>query len=250
MALLDVEFVSRGYELDSRGLVPPHVLLRYMEHLRWEYARRRASSVASLLRKDRAFVVAAQTLAIAGDIGMAVSIHAAVWIGRTGRSSIEFHHTFHRVADGTLLSEGCATVVCIGDSGFPVPLPDRLRHTDSGPPLRMDLKPPEFVASLERPFERFYRVRADDVDMLQHVNQANYAAFYDDARQAAAGNGIYGPGDRGGGRIRLLHIDYASSALPGEELAVGTWLIGADPLTLGFTMRRGDTLLSRAVARM
>ena len=250
MARVEVELVSRGYELDAEGLVPPHVLLRYMEHLRWEYVGGSSNEVKALFREGHTFVVVAQTLRIEGDIGLRAPLRGTLWIGRTGRASMDFHHVFHRVKDGKLLAEGIVTTVYLGRRGLPTPLPACLDGADSDPPMKLDLKPPVFGAMPHEPFRRSYRVRTDDLDFLQHVNQANYVALFDDARHAAAAERAYGPDDAGKGRIRFLHIEYIRSAIADDELTIATWLDGSAPVTLGFTLCRGDTLLSRALFRI
>ena len=247
MDCIEIDLISRGYELDAQGLVSPHVLLRYMEHLRWEFVGRSSPEVKALFRKGHTFVVVAQTLRTAGDIGLATPIRGSLWIARTGRTSMDFHHVFHRVKDGEILAEGIATTVYLNRHGLPAPLPGCLNLAEPDPPVKLDLKPPVFAAMPPGSFKRSYRVRVDDLDFLQHMNQANYAALYDDARQAAAAEGAYGPGGIGLGRVRYLHIEYSKSALPGDELMVATRLNRSDPVTLGFTLCRGEILLSRAV---
>ena len=247
MTCIETELVSRGYELDAEGLVPPHVLLRYMEHLRWEYVGRSPQEVKELFRTGHTFVVVSQTMRMPGDIGLATSMRGTLWIGRTGRSSMEFHHALYRIKNGEILAEGIATTVYLGRRGLPTPLPDCLDQVEPDPPINLDLKPPVFNSMPPKSFERSYRVRADDLDFLQHMNQASYAALYDDARRAAAAESAYGPDGLGGGRVRFLHIEYAESTLADDELTVSTGLNGSDPPTLGFALCRGETLLSRAV---
>ncbi len=247
MACIEIELVSRGYELDAEGLVPAHVLLRYMEHLRWEYVGRSSPEVKALFRAGQSFVVVAQTLRMAGDIGLAARIAGKMWIGRTGRTSMDFHHVFHRVKNGEILAEGIATTVYLNRYGLPAPLPGCLNLAETDPPVKLDLKPPAFAPIPPGSFERSYRVRADDLDFLRHMNQANYAALYDDARLTAAAEGAYGRGDIGKGRVRFLHIEYSKPALAGDELVIATGLNVGDPAVLGFTMFRSETLLSRAL---
>jgi len=247
---MDIEFASRGYELDAEGLVPPHVFLQYMEHMRWENARREVSDLGSLMRTDRSFVVVSQTLHIAGDIGMATSMSGTVWIGRTGKTSMDFHHAIHRIGKKELLATGNTTIVCIDENGVPVNLPNRIGRASQDTSWTIDPQPPEFPEMPERLIERSYRVRTSDIDFLGHMNQAGYAGLYEDAHRTATKKNSYGSDGLGGGRMRLLHIEYVHSAVLGEEVSVGTWLAGTDPVTIGFVMRRGNTLLSRAVARM
>jgi acyl-CoA thioesterase FadM len=248
MAPLECEFVSRGYELDAEGLVSPHVFLQYLEHLRWEHASRNVSDVRSLMREDRSFVVVAQTLHLLRDIGMAVPMRGTVWIGRAGRTSLDFHHAIHHLKDKELLATGTATVVCVGGNGVSSPLPDRLRRMQQRSAWTISPEPPEFSEVPGKFFERSYRVRTADIDLLGHMNQAGYAAFYEDAHRCAIENGAYGPSGAGAGRIRSLRIRYARSAILHEEVSVGTWLAAGDPVRVGFVMRRDGALLSEAVA--
>lgn len=250
MTRFNIVFSSRGYELDAEGMVPAHVLLRYMEHLRWEYIIRDLPEIAASFREGHTFVVVAQTLRVTRDIGMAIPIRGNLWIGRSGRTSIVFHHTFHRVDDEELFAAGSTTAVYLAERGVPTSLPDCLGQADPNPAMMPDLNAPKFAEIPSTLFEYSYRVRTSDLDLLQHMNQANYAALFDDTRQAAANCNAYGPGGLGIGRIRFLHIEYFLPAKMGEKLVVATWTMARNPLNLGFAMRRNGTLLSRAVMQV
>jgi len=243
----NIEFESRGYELDADGCVPTHMLLRYMEHMRWEYTRRDLQELVALFRQGYTFVVVAQTLRVTGDIGLAVPVRGNLWIGHTGRTSVVFRHAFDDVRSGELFAAGSTTIVFLAPGGAPTPLPDVLGPADTDPIMIPDLTKPELPEMPPEVFERSYRVRASDLDLQQHMNQANYATLYDDTRQDAANSYFYGPISLGAGRIRFLHIEYIQSAKIGEKLTVASWPIGKNPLRLGFAMRRNDTFLSRAV---
>ncbi|MEJ2109673.1 MAG: hypothetical protein P8Z37_07120 [Acidobacteriota bacterium] len=204
--------------------------------------------MASLLQSDISFVVASQTLRIAEGIGMAEAIRGTVWVGRTGRTSLDFYNVFRRIKDNALLVEGCATIVYLGTNGLPTPLPARMQQPDPDPPSTIDLEPPVFSNIPQRLFQTPYRVRTSDIDLLSHMNHASYGALYEDAMHCALAVNAYGPGISGESRIRFLHIEYANSALLGQKLSAGTWLVSMDPVSLGFVLHCGDTLLSRAVA--
>ena len=198
-------------------------------------------------RKGHSIVVVAQTLRVIRGIGVSVPMRGSLWIGRTGRTSVVFNHAFHHVNDGDFLAAGSITAVYLGLNGMPSPLPDSLFQADPDPFIMPDLNPPEFTEIPSESFECIYRVRTSDLDFLKHMNQANYAALYDDTRQAAANRNAYGPDTLGIGRVRFLHIEYLQPALLGEKLVVATWKIGSDPLSLGFAMHQNTTLLSRAL---
>ena len=250
MTAFDIVFEIRGYELDAEGKVPAYGFLRYMEHLRWEHTIRDLPEITALFRKGNAFVVVAQTLRVTRDTGRSSPIRGSLWIVRAGRTSIVFHHAFHRVDDGELFAAGSTTAVYLSPGGMPAPLPDCLVQTDPDPEWMPDLNAPKFGEISPAQFEYSYRVRAGDLDFLGHMNQASYAAIFDDTRQAAANCNAYGTAGMGIGRIRLLHVEYLHPAMMGEKLAVATWTTPNNPPDLMFAMRRNDTLISRAVIRI
>ncbi len=246
MARFNIVFDTRGYELDAEARVPVHMWLHYMEHLRWEYTIRELPEVSALFRKGHSIVVVAQTLRVIRDIGVSVPIRGSLWIGRTGRTSAVFNHAFHHADDGGLLAAGSITAVYLGLSGTPTPLPGSLFQAVPDPFEMPDLNAPEFTEMPSEPFKRTYHVRTGDLDFLKHMNQANYAALYDDTRQAAATRNAYGSGGLGAGRIRFLHVEYLRSAMLGEKLVVASWKAESDPLSLCFAMHRNTTLINRA----
>jgi acyl-CoA thioesterase FadM len=245
----NIEFSSRGYELDAEGFIPVYVMLRYMEHLRWGYSIRHLPEVVALFEEGHTFVVVSQTLRVEGDIGMAVPIRGQIWIAHTGRTSLAFHQTFHAAEGGELLAAARTTAVYLGQHGAPAPLPEYIRE-DPEPLDIPDLNQPELPEMPAATFAYSCRVRTSDLDFLGHMNQANYAAFYDDARRAATGSNAYGSAGLGCGRIRLLHIDYGQPAMPDQRLAIATWKIESNPLRLGFAMLRNDTVISRALMEL
>jgi acyl-CoA thioesterase FadM len=140
----NIEFDTRSYEFDAEGMVPAHVLLRYMEHLRWQSTIRDLPELVKLFREGHTFVVVAQTLHVTKNIGTAIPISGNLWIGRTGRTSVVFHHTFHGVDDGELFAAGSTTAVYLTQGGMPTPLPDCLGEADPDPPSMPDLNSQNF----------------------------------------------------------------------------------------------------------
>ncbi|MFC1609895.1 hypothetical protein ACFL6C_02965 [Myxococcota bacterium] len=248
MTLLEVRLKTRGYELDADSRVPPHIWLRYLEHLRWETASRGPEELVELFRQGHAFVVVKQGLEVIDDVGFGTELLGTIWIGRAGRSSLDFCHALYRLPERDVVAVGRVTVVYLALAGKPTPLPGFLRQTESEPPP----VPLDFVGLIDSPtpegaFQRSYRVRAADLDLLGHVNHASFATFYDDARIAAASAGAYGPvSERAGGRLRTMTIEYKGQALLADQLQVSTWLVGSDPLTMALELRRSGELLSRA----
>ena len=249
MTCFEIELSSRGYELDAEGFVPVHVLLRYMEHLRWEHAIRGVPEVVAMVRGGHAFVVVAQTLCVVGDIGVATPIRGTLWNGSIGRTSIVFRHALHRGDNGELFAAGSATLVHLARNGAPTLLRDCFGAPDADPYVIPDLNPQEFAEIPATSFNRSYRVRTGDLDFMRHMNQSNYAALFEDTLQVAAAGNAYGPGGPAIGRVRYLHIEYLHSAQLNDELVIATWPVDDAPCALGFAMHRNDTLLCRAVMK-
>ncbi len=245
MSLAEERFAVRGYELDADGLVPPHVWLRYMENLRWLSGSRGPAELVERFRAGDTFVVVAQALCVLRDVGLGNDLTGSMWIGRVGRTSVDFWHAFR--AAGELVAAGRVTAVYVV-KGRPAPLPDALRTVE----LENTLAAVAFPEPLRHsaPAEAFrhrLQVRPGDLDLLRHVNHSSYSVFADAARHAAARAGAYGAeSERAAGRVRGVSLEYLAQALLGESLTEATWVVSSEPLTLGFELTRDRTVLGRA----
>ncbi len=76
--------------------------------------------------------------------------------------------------------------------------------------------------------------RWSDADVLQHVNQSNYLAYFEDVRWLGAQAGAYGQHSALAQReCAKAAIDYRRQVLVGDQLQVATWVLDDDPLRLG-----------------
>jgi acyl-CoA thioesterase FadM len=243
MAKLERMIRTRGYELDSAALVPPAVLLRYMEHLRWESMDDEHLSRLSLLFADGcSFVVKAQSLEVLQDLGHGVGLRGSLWIGGVGRTSLTFHHEFHREEDMELVARGTVIVVYLDPEGRPKAVPDSIRELvvveDDGVFLAATLP---FDTVPDGAWTRRFSVRASELDLLRHVNHANYLVYVEDTRVLASRAGAYGEqegvADR---RARQVVIVYHQQAVLGDELELATWALDDPPGGLGFELRHNQ----------
>lgn len=245
---LERTITTRGYELDRTGAVPPTVVVRYLEHLRWEALREPATGMAGMFEHGRSIVVRSQSLEMLGRIPHAQDLTLGMWVERVGRSSLVLAHDVCG-PDGALFATATVLAVHIDRNGRPTGIPDGLRAVARVPdkPVAasaLDVEaPPDAVV-------RTFRVRPHEIDLLQHVNHAIYLEYFEDARLLAAADGAFGEASRLASRpLRGVAIDYLRSALPGETLHTLAFPLPGLPSVLGFELRlaHGEgALLSRA----
>lgn len=247
----------RGYELDQDGLVPPATLLRYMELLRW--AAMEGDSRLELGRifrpGERYFVVAAQRLQVARDVGLGAALSGALSIGHVGRTSLEFRHLFRLAEGGETVARGSAVAVLLGEDARPTPLVGVVRQqalelsqqgwADGG---SLDAPAPPAEDDAAGSFRHDLLVRHSDTDLLRHANHASYLSFADDTRRLCAGLGGYGDA-AAGGRLRGASLEHRREARAGQTLLAQTWVIERAPLTLAVVLSCSGEPVCRCALR-
>ena len=228
---------TRGYELDRSGQVGPLSWLRYFEHLRWEAGADEALGLSRLFEDGNRMVVRVQKLELCAPVGHGETLELETWVSRVGKTSLDLVHLARRAADGCELARGAVTIVHVGADGAPRPVPDALRA------LVRELGAQPQISALagRRPGHAYsepLQVRASDIDLLQHVNHAVYAAYFDDARVRALAAGAYEPRRRASFPLRALAIDYVREVKLGDALRVFTWNLDHEPAAFGFDLLR------------
>lgn len=234
---LDLSFPVRGYELDRTGAVPPVVVLRYLENVRWE-GLRHGGVLSDMFAKGRRIVVRQQRLHMLARIGYPETLHTGLWLDRVGRTSVEMGHDLRR-ADGTLVAKATLIAVQLDASWRPIEVSEDIRALATGEG-RPDARPVLAQAPPPGAHVVSFHVRPHEIDMLQHVNHSFYAEYFDDARLLAAAADIYEGVQGAGGSAREVHVDYAASALPGDTLRVATWTLDAQARQLAFSLSRDE----------
>lgn len=212
---------TRGSELDREALIPPHVFLRYMEHLRWESAAQGSFDLAGLFADGCLLVVVGQKLRMFQQVGMGVDLTGTHRVCAVGRTSITIQNDFHR--SGALVAQGLATAVFLDPSGEPAPLPEQIGNLAAG------VSPPQNIAHRlnARPPAGAWRwrlqVRPSDLDLYRHTNQAMYLAYIEDARAMAVKAGAIPK--EAGGRLQGVSIDYLKQTFLGDQLEACVWVL-------------------------
>jgi acyl-CoA thioesterase FadM len=231
MSFLERRLITRGYELDREGVIPPAALLRYMEHVRWACLEDSTLQLSRLFLNGHFMVVAAQSLQREQELGHHTELSATLGIGHVGRSSFAFRHLFRRTSDDVVVARGSVTVVYLSPQGRSMPLPEEV----AGPVRELTEDAWEDGGELVVPqpprtpppsdaWTHALTVRPSDLDVLRHVNHATYLTYFEDARALCAAAGGYGAPGQGAGRVRALTIEYLQQATQSEAVVVETWL--------------------------
>lgn len=231
----------RGYEINSSGRVPPAMLARWGEHVRWEGLQ---SPEYGLNRFWQRGVIRAQRLQTFAPVSYGSELNVRMWVARVGTTSYDLANRFEH-ASGELAALVKVTVVNLG-SGRPTPVAPEFRDYVREEPLP-EVSAPEPVQPSE-PFVRALDVVPSDQDLLGHVNHARYLDFIEDTRCLAWQAGAYGP-DAGElvQHARRLAVDYDAEATWGTRIEVITWRAGVAG-GFHFQIRRADDgrVLTRA----
>jgi YbgC/YbaW family acyl-CoA thioester hydrolase len=232
---LEREITTRAYELDSHGLIPPAVLLRYLEHTRWEAGYDRGSAMSGLFHGGSRMVVRGQRLSVARPLRRGEHLVISLWLEELGRTSMTMGQRVVERATGEELATSTVVGVSIDAAGRPVALPDAVRAllAPTGRPHArievQDAPPGAFVTRTT--------VRPSDTDVLQHVNHARYADWVEDARALGIAAGALGAGVRWTPPTRLS-IEYTRECLVGQPVELLAW--DAGPGTVQLEGRVGD----------
>lgn len=222
----------RGTDLDREAKVSAATFLRYFENMRWDAHAAGASALQGLFSGGRAAVVVAQRLRIFGEARFGMKLRGEMWLSRVGRTSLGIEHLL-TTEQGEPVAQCGTTAVHLGVNRRPEPVPDAIRSLVRTDRETVDLPAPPEEAPADANVLP-HRVRASEIDFLQHVNQANYLSHLDDARRT------HGSQER----LRTAHIVYEREALESDALQLCTWWL--EDGVVGGVVRRGDEVLCRA----
>jgi len=218
-------------------------LLRYAQDIAWAHSTSLGFDRAWYRERGLAWLVRAAELEVLGaipvgatlDVSTAVIGHRRIWARRRGEfrlrgSLVAWVHTDWVLVD----ARGRITrVPDVFGTTFPAP-------EIAGPLTRVDLPPAPSAAS-----RGSVRVRRHELDPMDHVNNAVYLDWLEEAVAAAE------PARPGSGSIvdaipRRYLLEYAAAAAAEAELETETW---PDEAGWAFRVRAGSTDLLRGRVR-
>ncbi len=239
-------FKIRAHDLDFTGKVSLPAVIRLLENQRW-HALSAQGRIGPFFLSG---VMRAQSIELDAELHFDDRVEAVMWIAGVGRSSLTFGHTLSSPGAGGIFGRATVAVVSLDLEGKPRPLDEGIRR------FIVDKKTIELprLDTLPVPADAWshdFRVRYSDLDLLQHVNEARYVNYAEDARYACAAQGGYGPDSaRASGRVRRLTISYEGQARAVDRLRVATWQSPGQPGQYAFDMKREPDGELMALARV
>jgi len=226
-------FTVRTHDLDRSARLSASGICRILENPRWSALKPDGLVGASV----NIGVLRAQSLEIERRVGFGEKIEVSMWLSGVGRTSFSLGYTIRSTADGGVVARSAASFVSTDIEGRPRPVGPGLER------LLSDRQTIEVPRLDHRPgADAWYRdlaVRASDVDLLRHVNQARYVDYIEDVRHACARAGGYGEhGGAADAPLRYLAVSYEGQAREGDRLRVATWALGGAPARYAFEVRR------------
>jgi len=203
-------------EAGPDGRMRTSALLRYAQDVAWRHSEFLGFDREWYTQRGRWWVVRALELEALEPIPMghtlrvstAVVGHRRIWARRLGEC---------RLADGTLAARVVTDWVILDDAGRLVRIPSDFGLSFTNPELSTDIiragpaAPPPEASTLE------LRVRPHDLDPMDHVNNAAYLDWLEEALASA------GRPDAVTAFPRTIRLEYIASAAPGDAIVVRTW---------------------------
>jgi acyl-ACP thioesterase len=235
-----VEGIDNGYlagyrvrfdEAGPDGQMRTAALLRYAQDVAWRHSEQLGFDRAWYQARGLGWVVRGVELELHEPIPMghtlrvstAVVGHRRIWARRLGEC---------RLADGRRAARVTTDWVLLDARNRIVRIPDDFGLAFTNPEVRDEIlrvPPPEGPAAQALELS----VRPSDLDPLDHVNNAVYVDWLDEALDAA------GWRSRGGTANRKLRLEYLASAERGNRVVVD---LHGGPDAWGARIRRADGL--------
>jgi len=218
MSRHEATYWVRFDEATPGGLLRTSGLLRYAQDVAWRHSEALGFDRPWYAERRLAWLVRGAELEVAGSIPMgtslAVSTHVVGYRKVWARRRAEF-----RPPDGSLLAWVLTDWVLIDARGRPTRVPEAIASNFPAPApveplLRVDLPPAPDGAA-----RRAFQVRPQELDPMDHVNNAVYLDWLEESILAAAG-------DASGGIDsvpRRYRLEYLAAAAPKASVQALTW---------------------------
>ena len=231
-----VPYRVRFDEAGPDGLLRTSVLLRYAQDIAWHHSASRGFGRTWYAERGLTWLVKAAEVAMLAPIEVGSEIEGTTqvvgWRRVWARRRTDF-----RDRDGRVVAWTRIDWVLLDRDGAPTRIPTEFDAVFGAPVLssglaRVGLDPAPSSAS-----RRSFVVRPQELDPMDHVNNAVYADWLDEA--------VIGAGDLLAGRAipRLARLEYAAPAAAGSKVAAEAW---PDVGGWSFRLHDGERDLLRA----
>lgn len=229
-------FRVRWSEGNAIGQVDLSGYLRYLMETAWDWGASGGISIAENERLGLAWIIRENELNLYRPLRPGDVFDFTIWLinWRRVRGTRGFEL---RLKDGDeLIARGVQQVATLDSKTFrPVRFPDHLveRFLMENPRVIQQQRFPKFQTLPEKALVTQRDIEWRDLDLLEHVNNATYADFAEEAAaQALAAAGWSRSHLKAHDYSivnRRFHIQYQSPALWGETLNVATYLVELEP---------------------
>jgi acyl-ACP thioesterase len=202
------------------GLIRTSVLLRYTQDLAGHHSSSRGFGRSWYAERGITWLVRAAEVAVVAPIAVGTELvgttHVVGWRRVWARRRTEF-----RDAEGAVVSWVHIDWVLLDDRGTPTRIPREFDAVFGAPPATFGLARVDLGEVPHAPAVRAeFTVRPQELDPMDHVNNAVYCDWLDEAVLAAGGNAAVRAVPR------LVRLEYARAAEPAAHLVADAWLDG------------------------
>ena len=203
-------------ECGPDGLVRTSVLLRYTQDLAGVHSATRGFTRSWYAERGIVWLVRAAEVAVVAPIGIGAELVGTTsvvgWRRVWARRLTEFHD-----AEGALVSWVHIDWVLLDDRGAPTRIPKEFDAVFGAPAATFGLARVDLGEVPPDPARSTFTVRPQELDPMDHVNNAVYADWLDETLLVAGGAAATRAVPR------LVRLEYARAAEPAARLVADAW---------------------------
>jgi acyl-ACP thioesterase len=203
-------------EAGPDGLIRTSVLLRYTQDLAGHHSASRGFGRDWYAERGITWLVRAAEVAVVAPIAVGTELvgttHVVGWRRVWARRRTEFQD-----ADGAVVSWVHIDWVLLDDRGTPTRIPKEFDAVFGAPPATFGLARVDLGDIPAARARSEFTVRPQELDPMDHVNNAVYSDWLDEAVLGAGGN------EAVRAVPRLARLEYARAAEPASHLVADTW---------------------------
>lgn len=238
----------RHYEMNARNELPMSALFRLFQETAMRVTRAAGFGVEWFVERQTVWVLRAMIVEHLRPIHYPEELEVASWLSDAGKVRVHREYLARAATSGEIVARGRGEWVHLnGKTMLPARIPSEIlaRMQPNGVRAVPHLEPRVYPAPrmpIEYRVQR--RVQRYETDGLQHVNNAVYVDWLEEALAEAVAPftsvGHYL-------RVRRHDIAYVRAALPGDHVEIVVRLVGAGHCASAWelTVQRADELLVR-----
>ena len=206
-------------ECGPDGLIRTSVLLRYTQDLAGVHSATRGFDRVWYAERGIVWLVRAAEVAVVAPVGVGAELVGTTVVAGFRRVWAR-RRTEFRDTDGTVVSWVHIDWVLLDERGTPTRIPKEFDAVFGAPPATFGLARVDLGDVPATPARSEFTVRPQELDPMDHVNNAIYADWLDETVLAAGGNVAVRAVPR------LVRLEYARAAEPAAHLVADAWLDG------------------------